>query len=614
LQLKPLVLLLAVGCASSGPTLAPLPDLSSNVTAEPAAGWPDEPAVLLLREELFDFDRFGGSWIYRHDVLKVLNEAGLGFAQMHVAHSDRGVLEGIEGRAIAPSGRITPIDPSNLIHDRTDVAPDRQANVVIVLFPEVEIGSVLELQYLIREPGLLTWYERLISEGIPIRSYRARISYGAGLEVRTAVYNAAGAFVPDDERIMTLALKDIAKREDEPLLAGPELVEPYWIFALDQSWERAVIDERRALYDGRASFVRGWVAPELGPCSGLECVARAVAELHRFRFSGFGAWPGRSAKEVVAGDRASGLEKARLLYELIDRIDGVEVRFVLAARKFASRLDESLPRPGSFDHVLVRAKVGGVDHWIDPSCDYCTLDRVPPWLANARVLVIGRREVEWADLACEVATKDAARSTFELKLDARGDATGRADLEVAGVAALVRRETTADWSDDRWKKSAYETLTSRVATARLESHRKMAFEHGGRGLGGFTFRAPGYATPDEDRLLVPLTIFRAGFVEMLGSKRRRARITFATEAEEVEEVAIVPPAGWVVDQLPEPFTVDHPYFRVRFEVVLEGGKVVARREIAAHVGQHGLERLEEARSVLERYDGLRQAAVVLRNR
>ena len=59
-------------------------------------------------------------------------------------------------------------------------------------------------------------------------------------------------------------------------------------------------------------------------------------------------------------------DKTLLLLALLEGL-GIEAHAALVDTVGTRSLRERLPTPGSFDHVLVRARLGGVDYWLDPT-------------------------------------------------------------------------------------------------------------------------------------------------------------------------------------------------------------------------------------------------------
>lgn len=92
--------------------------------------------------------------------------------------------------------------------------------------------------------------------------------------------------------------------------------------------------------------------------------------------------------------------KTALLLGLLAEL-GIDAEAVLVNNQGADDgLDERLPNPGLFDHVLVRARIGGTDYWLDGTLPPVAVPTAEPALAYRWVLPLSARgsaiqEREW---------------------------------------------------------------------------------------------------------------------------------------------------------------------------------------------------------------------------
>lgn len=152
------------------------------------------------------------------------------------------------------------------------------------------------------------------------------------------------------------------------------------------------------------------------------------------RTDGLGGYLPQSAEDVWARRVGDCKGKVALLIALLQGL-GIEADAVLVSAQRSDGLDQSLPRPGRFDHVIVRTVVQGKTYWLDAtrtgdrSIDSAGLHDfrwVLPIAAQAsRLLPLTSAEPQLAD--------------EEWRLDL--DATSGIDKPAAAVAtAILRRE------------------------------------------------------------------------------------------------------------------------------------------------------------------------------
>ena len=341
--LIPLVLLILVcSCAPRGLRLAPWAPPTQGLNP-PANGWPDEPAVYLFRRDRSRFD-FHETWHHRHEALKVLSEAGRGFGEVKLRIPIKARLREIQARAISSDGEVRWLDPKKLIRDTTETTQG-DYRIVIFAFPDVQVGSVLELQYVVHEFEPSAWEVRVISDRVPTKQYEVVLEAARQFEVEMRSVGAGQSWqklsnAPRGYQAQQLVVNDVGKWRSEPFSPGPLLVEPFWVFVIRKAgvtpvvseWKEAVKAESDVLYREAGRFSRDANLPTL-KCVVGECLDVALKWVHKLRFNGFGGFPGRSAKKVISAGEATGLEKGRLLYHLLREKD-IEVQFGLTPPVF----------------------------------------------------------------------------------------------------------------------------------------------------------------------------------------------------------------------------------------------------------------------------------------
>jgi hypothetical protein len=93
----------------------------------------------------------------------------------------------------------------------------------IFTFPEVKPGSIIEYKYILKEPGLLTWY---FQRGIPVKMSRFRTDFPVDVEVSSTPF----CVLPYDEKkstagnrnLVTFMMKDVPALRDEPFISNED--------------------------------------------------------------------------------------------------------------------------------------------------------------------------------------------------------------------------------------------------------------------------------------------------------------------------------------------------------------------------------------------------------
>lgn len=133
--------------------------------------------------------------------------------------------------------------------------------------------------------------------------------------------------------------------------------------------------------------------------------------------------------------------KTALLLALLAKL-GIEAEAVLANNSGADDgLDERLPNPGMFDHVLVRARIDGTRHWLDGTLPPVVPPGLTPTMPYRWVLPVTERGSALENLGWRMASKPDEITLYEI--DARAGFDQPAKVKnttiVRGIAGLQQQ-------------------------------------------------------------------------------------------------------------------------------------------------------------------------------
>jgi transglutaminase-like putative cysteine protease len=211
--------------------------------------------------------------------------------------------------------------------------------------------------------------------GVPVARLRHRLLWPRARPLYQRDQGAVGAPVlqqSDTQSIYTWAREAVpAIAEEEQLPPG---FDPYPRVDLSEfaSWAdvaRWTAELYAAVEQNPASL-----DPQLESWASLPLQERALAAV-RFvqddvRYLGFeigpGAYQPRPPAQVLAQRFGDCKDKALLLSTLLRRL-GLDARPALVSTTAGRAMDEKLPSPFAFDHVIVRLRLGGKSYFIDPT-------------------------------------------------------------------------------------------------------------------------------------------------------------------------------------------------------------------------------------------------------
>lgn len=612
---------------------------------------PSADAVYLLKEKRGRFesnyngDKDKTQWLH-HDVLAVLTEDGTKHADYRVFVPEKAKLLRVRGRTITPDGRVVPLDPSQIYDAKSKgEKEDEGFRGKIFPMPQVTVGSVLEVEYVVEFPWVSNVYTDFFTGELPIEDYRVELEGPEDIYYRVISYNVPGAapwkVEPGSTWRLSWQMKDVPTRKKGGFIGPQHLREPYWRFAVqayvkngqvyhrNSTWDNAVKWTGKSMYHDTDKHFAGWKLEDLGvdtsECSKTDTRCVVAASLawvtDNLPMRGFKGWPGRKSKEVLDSKEASDVEKTRILHRILKDL-GVEARFAMFHPYLDGKTDPDFPELSSmWRYALVVRAQGNLegDLWIDPACEFCGPGELPYWLTETEALVV---DYEFEKLstkpkytgrfeAVKGEVKPPARYTrsYALRIDEQGDADLELTIDEQDWDTQRSRQRLRERKPDDWEKSAEEMLEACVAQVKLVSHGPAVIDDSSwRSTVKMAGRATGLAVRDADELVVPLSFMKYHFDDDFTEASRTTPVVVAYpyDTEEVAEVEV--PAGWRMKSAPEGGHVKGP-FDVTVSIEPAGSKVIVRRRITAHLGRYMPDRYGEVRAAFALFQGIRKKAL-----
>lgn len=397
--------------------------------------------------------------------------------------------------------------------------------------PGLRVGDELEFAVTVRgrDPTLGDHHfglTALTPQGNP-GAYRMRVSWPATLPVRWRATPDLGAIAPQqvgEEMVLEHMLRD--PKSSIPTEGAParynyrRLLE----FSDFAGWEEMSARVGQ-LFDGAAVMKPGSplqqevakiAAASADPVARAEAALRLVQEQIRYVYVGLNGGNFRPAQADESWTRRFGDCKAKTAMLLAMLRDlGIAAEAVLVASGGGDGIDERLPSPILFDHVLVRATIAGKAHWLDGTrLGDRSLALLPPppyrWVLPVRqegakleaVAVRAPRapqSIEVMDIDARAGIDTLAKVSIRQIL--RGDETYGMRTTLAGLSAedADRQlqsyfQQQAAWVDP--EKVSWRYVEDRAALVlTMEGAGKLDWEGGGDEARSFYMYGAGFYTP-----------------------------------------------------------------------------------------------------------------------
>jgi hypothetical protein len=640
------------GCATTTTREFRWPTLHADAR-ELKQRYPRASAVVIRDEDHYDLTYDSSApprRMERYVAMAILAEGGEKYADVKIP-VDAGEMLFLHARTTDPDGTTQEVTPEE-VHEETErggsepeyLLVPSERKVKVFRLPGVRVGSIIECAYAIVDYHLTDSLRQKLEWPIPTQHYRLEISVSGLVDLNFRLYNAEATIHKQEgsgRKRAVIEMDDLPGTRVEPLAPPTSLTEPWWLIVLQRlatprrmlnahtTWADTLTPLGFWLYIDDDKFYGGVkLKPELAGCErGTLCAieralifVNAETDLTKFVSSLDQARP---LKEVLASRTANNMEKTLLLRRALEAV-GVPSRFAVIARNRNNDFDPLFPAPGSFDHLILYVDtVPGLTApvFLDPSCEYCEVGEIPPWIRDRAALVFktkrGYSELYETSVAFMRTPSDAAgmasdRRNIEVQLELSGAVHGRMMADAGGQEAVDMHAETRAWLDDDWRVYLERLLHRFSQAAELCARVPQKWDKRDAVLAlGADFAVDNYASVDGERLIVPLTLLHGLSDETLGGEPRVHDLMIDKAVHEEETVTFRLPSGYEATSLPRAVHIRTEAVDALFSVSATPGLVRVKRMVELHVGRWPPAAFNDVVDVFRGMAALRQQAFVV---
>ncbi|MCX7804871.1 MAG: DUF3857 domain-containing protein [Planctomycetota bacterium] len=380
-----------------------------------AEDFPAENVVFLLNQEYVRVNENGTHSRMRHVIAKVLREGGREAVRTHRIPYDptRQTVEVKKASVTAPDGRETASarisDTSIPVTYGVETKIYDEYHDKVVTFPNVEVGSIVDLQYTIRDTGenpygdyfadsFLLGGEHPVLRNqyildIPAEAPRPFRFKAVGTDLRPRE-------VPSVERSRKILVWERADSPGIPhehmMPPWPEMVPSIQVSTFSDwnevgAWYWNLSREQLAAGEGLAAKVAELAKGTASPAEKLKAAHDFVIKEVRYlgiEFGRYGYKPHR-AEDTLRSLYGDCKDSAALLCAILKAL-GIEARLVLVRTVDDGAIPpDSLPSPHLFNHAIAYVPpLDGREYWIDCTTDTFALGEVPFGDQGAGALIV----------------------------------------------------------------------------------------------------------------------------------------------------------------------------------------------------------------------------------
>jgi transglutaminase-like putative cysteine protease len=606
-------------CAGDDP-----PDWLKMAAATATPTYPPRvAAVVLLQEETVRIDGNGrASRLERHAV-RVLRREGAAHAVASVLYNtDGGHVRSLRAWMIPPAGsphRYRDRDVVDLAAIGGDMYNEDRVRVLHAEGDATD-GSVFgyEAEYESRE--IFTQYEFSFQDDLPTLRSRFAVIPPKGWHVEGTLINHETLAPSATGREYAWELRDLPPIPDEPYRPPrTELAPRLAVSVLPPEGT----EESKAVAFRSWAEVSAWMSRHADPMAGAEepiverarsVAAGAATEWDRVRAVGKfvqgltyasiqlgtrrgGGFIPRPAARVLELGYGDCKDKANLMKALLGALD-VPAYLVLIRSDDRDYVRESWPSLQQFDHCIVAVHLadrrGGAVYndprlgpllFFDPTDPDVPAGDLPSDEQSGPALLVAGDAGHLIRAPALPDSGDLKRRRIETRLAADGSISGTMTERTTGrfaveERALFRHTPTTEYRKlvERWvSRGVGGTEVDRLGTDEEDGGRAFVLH--------FDFGAARYAQTIGPRMLAvrPLLIER-GEAPMFPESRRTLPVVLGSVALE-ETTRMQLPAGFAVEELPEPATLAGPFGTYHLEFSSEGDTLIASRSLRIRSGR-----------------------------
>ena len=644
----PAFFLCCVGLASAADD--PPQWLRQAASVAPAAYAKNVPAVVLLDEQNVRVDEDGKVTTNQRKIVKILSKEGRSEAKAAVPYStDTGKVREMRAWMIRPSGAAKTFGKDEVLD--LAAAPNDVFNEVriklITARDDAEPGAFFGCEWTTEERSVFTQLDWQFQDRLPAQVSRFTITLPTGWRVEGIMMNHAKIEPTVTGTTYSWELRDLPYIEEEPAspsvtALAPRLAVSYFSppskktgigrtfnnWADVSRWLTELSDSQAALSDPLANKAKQLIANARTELERIQAIGRYVQNVSYVAIqTGIGRGGGyrpHSAIDVFAKSYGDCKDKANLMRALLKAV-GIQSYLVCIYAGDRSFVREEWPSPQQFNHCIIAVKISDetgagavINHPVlgrlltfDPTDDITPVGYLPSYEENSLALVVAGEAGALVRMPSTPPEANLLERQIDVVLGAEGSVSASVHERSVGKSAVALRGEFRGLARPDYVKAIEAWITRGASGARVSKVEPSDNADAGGFALDVDFKAEHYGQLMQGRLL----IFRPAIV----SRRESVFLTEATRKYPVlleghayvDTVKIKLPAGFEVDELPDPVKVETPFGSYTTTYVAKDGNLQFIRKLTVQGATIPVADYSKVRSFYELIRKAEQTPVVL---
>jgi hypothetical protein len=610
----------------------------------------EQPAVVLQSEQHVTVSEDGRITTVTMFAVRILTREGRGYAQgIEFYESDAGKVREMRAWLIKPSGTIRKYakdDIVDAVEDPNDVYNESRYKMIDAS-EEADAGAVFGYQAITEQRSIFSQDVWTFQNRLPAIASRYILTLPAGWAAKTVTFNHEKIIPTINGSTYTWELTNLSPIRPEPSSPrvsslAPRIAISYFPpgdspsnnFKTFSNWTE-VSYWLTQLHDPQA------VPNEALSAKARELTANAKTELDKIRAIGAyvqniryisidigvsrgGGMRPHAAMDVFAKSYGDCKDKANLMRAML-KVIGITAYPVVIYSGDADYVREEWASPHQFNHCIVAVKVSEetqvatiITHpklgrllIFDATDDNTPVGDLPDQEQGSLALIVAGEAGSLVRMPVTPAETNLLDRRVEASLAADGSLTAAIREKAAGRWAVGYRREFRGLSRPDYQKTIEGWITSGASGARVSKVEPRDDLSGGRFDLDIDFTAQAYAQLMQDRLLVfkPAIVSRRESLSLTEVKRMHPIVIKATAYS--ESVSVKLPAGFVVDEMPDPVKLETSFGSYATTYEVKDGQLLFTRKLVQRAATIPVDGYASVRSFFQKIRAAELAPVVL---
>jgi len=610
----------------------------------------DVPAVVLLSDQNVSVGEDGRVVTTRNYAVRILLREGREFAMAkEIYQTDTGKVRDMRAWLIRSAGAVKRYGKDEILDialSTDDVYNEYRAKAIFAR-DEADAGSVFGYQIVSEDRSIFSQFEWDFQERIPSLLSRFTLTLPNGWRSTSVTFNHEKVEPKVDGSTYTWELRDSAPIVPEPMSppvstlaprvavsyfpaqgAPNSTVKTFADWAEVASWMSELEDPQVTVNDTLAAKARELTANAKTDLEKIQTIGRYVQGVKYISIQiGLGRGGGyrpHTATEVFAKSYGDCKDKANLMRAML-KVVGITSYPVSIYSGDPDYVRTEWPSPQQFNHCIVAIKVSGetsgqtlIEHpqlgkllIFDPTAEETPVGDLPSYLQGSLALIDSKA----SDALIKMPVTSPDSNLLDRQIDASLDGSGT-------LSATLRENANGQWASAYRREFRDESRSDYVkriegwitagATAATVSKVEPNDDHSSNRFDlNIDFVAPRYGQLMQDRLLVfkPAIVSRRESVPLAAVKRKQPVVLKSSAYSEIVRVKL--PAGFDVDEMPDPVKMDTAFGSYATTYEVKDGQLVFTRKLSQKAATIPADQYASVRSFFEKIRAAEQAPVVL---